>query len=65
MIVQIDKMSSKQVAELMGKLHKHVIRDIKNMLTELFEDGPDLDHERYQTLTDDRGYTSPKLEILP
>jgi len=46
MIVQIDKMSSKQVAEL-------------------FEDGSDLSHKQYQTLTDDRGYTSPKLEILP
>ena len=52
-------MSSREIATLCDKEHKNVIRDIKTMLSNI--DGSILSHEYYQTLTDDRGYTS---EIL-
>lgn len=47
-------MSSREIAELTGKEHKHIIRDIRVLLAEL--DGPDLDHVR--TEQDVRGYTA-------
>ncbi|RYF49333.1 MAG: phage regulatory protein/antirepressor Ant [Cytophagaceae bacterium] len=49
-------MSSRELAELTEKDHKHVIRDIRTMLCELFKDGPDLGHVREDR--DARGYTS-------
>lgn len=52
-------MSSREIATLCEKEHKNVIRDIRNMLDSL--DGSLLNHEYYQILTDERGYTS---EIL-
>lgn len=48
-------MSSKEIASLTGKEHKHVVRDIRAMLGEI-GDGPDLDH--VQIIKDSRGYTS-------
>lgn len=52
-------MSSKEIAELTGKRHADVIRDIRNMIGQL--DGADLRHEQYQSLSDERGYTSEVL----
>lgn len=56
-------MSTKEIAELTGKRHDHVVRDAKEMINELlhYNDAPDLGHDDYQLLTDNRGYTS---EIL-
>jgi phage antirepressor YoqD-like protein len=49
-------MSSSEIAELTGKLHKNVIRDIREMLDELQKDGSDLSH--VQETKDGRGYTT-------
>ena len=55
-ILQSNKtMSSREIATLCEKEHKNVIRDIRNMLDSL--DGSLLNHEYYQILTDERGYT--------
>lgn len=48
-------MTSSEIAELTGKLHKNVIRDVREMLDELEKDGSDLSHVREDK--DSRGYT--------
>lgn len=48
-------MSSQEIAELTGKRHDHVIRDIRTMVDALQKDAPVLGHKEYQ---DVRGYTS-------
>lgn len=48
-------MSSKEIATLTDKQHKHVIRDIRVMIDELGIDGPVLG---YAENTDARGYTA-------
>jgi len=49
-------MSSREIAELTGKEHKNVLRDIRAMLDALSEDGSDLSHVTEEK--DGRGYTS-------
>jgi len=55
-------MSSREIAELTEKEHKHVIRDIETMITSIEKDGPDLSHQEnsmgYVRHKDARGYTS-------
>lgn len=57
---EVQTMSSREIAELTGKEHKHIIRDIRTIIEQL-KDGPNLDHEEFQSLTDNRGYTSEYL----
>lgn len=57
-------MSSKEISELTGKLHKNVIRDVVNILCELYDikkDGSDLSYQLKQYVSvdyDKRGYIS-------
>ena len=55
----VQTMSSKEIAELTGKRHDHILRDIKNILCEL--DSPKMGNEQYQELKDNRGYTAEFL----
>lgn len=48
-------MTSSEIAQLTGKQHKNVIRDIREMLDALAGDGSDLSHVREDK--DSRGYT--------
>jgi phage antirepressor YoqD-like protein len=50
-------MSSREIAELTGKEHKNVIRDIRAMRGELEKDGSDLSHEIREEV-DGRGYVA-------
>ena len=43
-VARVISMSSTEIAELTGKQHKNVIRDIRDMLDELQGDGSDLSH---------------------
>lgn len=49
-------MSSREIAELTGKQHKDVIRDVQVMCKALAEDGADLRH--LEEIKDGRGYTA-------
>lgn len=63
-------MSSREIAELTGKEHKNVIRDIEKMLSDLEKDGSNLSHlvNSVSYDKDARGYTTaihlPKRETL-
>lgn len=49
-------MSTQEIAQLTGKQHKNVIRDVRNMLAALMADGSDVSHVREDQ--DSRGYTT-------
>lgn len=52
----IKTMSSREIADLCGKIHAHVLRDIRTMVEQI--GNPNMDYEQYQTLRDSMGRTS-------
>ena len=61
MIVKQDTkmMSSKRIAEITGKTHSHVLRDIRDMISQL--DDPDMDSSDYQVFGSNNGFTDHVL----
>lgn len=59
-------MSSKRIAELIGKRHDHVVRDIKNMACKLERNFSSLENLHYQIIKDERYFVSKILlgEVL-
>jgi len=49
-LVKITSMSSVEIAELTGKNHGHVLRDIRNMIAEL-SDNPEMDSIDFKGIT--------------
>lgn len=49
---KVETMSSKRIAELTGKTHAHVLRDIRNMIDEI--QNPNMDSSDYQVVTSER-----------
>ena len=61
-LIKITSMTSLEIAELTGKLHKTVLRDIRAIIDELYPDskidGTKMYHDKIQGVTisyDDRG----------
>ncbi len=56
------RMSSLRISELTGKNHKHVLRDIRNMIETLEDEGPEMDLSGFEVIKSDKSdYTK---EIL-
>ena len=54
--------NSRDIADLTGKDHKHVIRDIRVMMDELQKDGLDFSHH-FNEEKDVRGYTAIAIKF--